>query len=189
MSYERGVKRAIDVTVALTLTLLLSPLILLIALAILADDGLPIIFRQTRVGASGTKFVITKFRSLKKTSAELPSHLAHALEPTRVGRMLRRTSLDEVPQLFNILRGEMSLVGPRPPLPSQTEVVRGRKECGALRLRPGVTGLAQVESYEGMPPQEKVRWDCTYAQRVSLGLDLTILFRTMSYLLKPPPTY
>lgn len=187
--YRRYGKRAVDLGLAVPLVILSSPLLVLIGLTILLDDGLPIIFRQVRVGASGRQFVINKFRSLKVASEEVPSHLGHDLEPTRAGRFLRRTNLDELPQLFNILRGDMSIVGPRPPLPTQVPVIEGRRSCGAWTLRPGVTGLAQVESYDDMSPDEKVRWDCIYADQLSFKLDLVILMRTFSYLVKPPPTY
>jgi O-antigen biosynthesis protein WbqP len=108
---------------------------------------------------------------------------------TRVGRTLRRTNLDELPQLINILRGEMSIVGPRAALPSQVGLLRLREEGGAMLLRPGLTGLAQVNAYDGMDEPCKAAFDIDYARRASLRLDLLVIARTFGYLRKPPPKY
>ena len=103
--------------------------------------------------------------------------------------MIRRTNLDELPQLFNILKGDMSIVGPRPPIPSQQELTELRKANGAIACRPGLTGLAQVSSFDGMTVPQKAAFDGEYAKRISFVGDITIILRTFVYLLKPPPVY
>ena len=106
-----------------------------------------------------------------------------------IGRFIRRTNLDELPQLFNILIGDMSFVGPRPSLPDQDQLIFLRTCSGVLSLRPGLTGLAQVDSFNGMSTKQKVDKDITYLQTLSFGTDLRILYLTFFYLLKPPPIY
>jgi O-antigen biosynthesis protein WbqP len=187
--YERHCKRALDVAVALPVLFLVAPILVVIGVLILLDDGRPVIFKQSRVGSEGRAFTIYKFRSLDKVSPDLPSHASRELQPTAVGRWLRRTNVDELPQLLNVVRGDMSLVGPRPPLPAQTDVIEGRRACGALRLRPGLTGLAQVNAYDDMPTGEKTAFDCRYGRRLTVRQDFGIILRTFLYLLKPPPTY
>ena len=119
----------------------------------------------------------------------MPSANADALTPTRIGRTLRRTNIDELPQLFNILRGDMSFVGPRPGLPSQETQARIRRENGAARLRPGMTGLAQIRGRDAMPESEKAMHDGEYAAQVTLAADVAILFRTALFILNRPPVY
>lgn len=187
--YRAFFKRALDVAAAAAALLVLSPVMLLTALAIRLEDGGPALFRQKRVGRHGATFRIFKFRSMPVATADVPSAGAVALRVTRVGRFIRRTNLDELPQLFNILAGDMSLVGPRPALPAQAELCALRAELGADGCSPGLTGLAQVNSYDGMPEAEKARWDATYARTVSLATDARIVLRTFAYLLKRPPVY
>jgi O-antigen biosynthesis protein WbqP len=189
MTYERTTKRALDVLGSLIAIAFATPFLVLISLAILVDDGRPILFRQRRVGANGGLFNITKFRTYPTDAPELDSSAATALEPTRFGRLLRRTSLDELPQFTNVLSGDMSLVGPRPALPSQHELLELRAACGASRLRPGMTGLAQVESYDGMTATAKAEFDCQYSQRVTVRTDAALLLKTVKYVLAEPPTY
>lgn len=188
-AYARGGKRLLDIVVSLLTILVLSPLLLLIALLILIVDPGPIIFTQIRVGRHGAHFRFHKFRSMPVGTKNLPSDQLGKVQLTWIGRFLRRSNLDELPQLFNILGGQMSLVGPRPPIPSQTELVELRRANGALTARPGLTGLAQVSSYSGMPVAEKASFDGAYARSISLRNDLTIVFRTFAYLAKPPPVY
>jgi O-antigen biosynthesis protein WbqP len=188
-NYERIIKPSIDRAVAVTGLAVLSPILLVIAAAIWASDGRPALFRQERVGAGGSHFTVYKFRTFSVDAPHVASHEAGGLQPFPVGRMLRRLSLDELPQLMNVAKAQMSLVGPRPPLPTQHDVVAGRRACGALRLRPGMTGLAQIRSYDGMPPAEKVKLDCEYARTVSWRRDLAVALGTIRYMLRPPPTY
>lgn len=187
-AYEVTWKRVVDIVLSACALLLLSPIMAVVALAVILDDGAPALFRQRRVGRNGTEFTIVKFRSMPINTGDIPRANANA-RVTRVGRVIRRLNLDELPQLFCILNGDMSIVGPRPALPVQTELLRLRIENGAARCRPGLTGLAQVNSYDGMPESEKAAWDGTYAENISVLTDLSITVRTFAYLLKPPPVY
>jgi O-antigen biosynthesis protein WbqP len=187
--YHRFFKRLFDLLLAGGSLLMLSPLMLLTALAVRLDDGGSSLFRQKRVGHRGGLFQILKFRSLPANTKNLPSVQAQKIAPTRVGKIIRRTNIDELPQLINVLNGEMSIVGPRPALPSQEQLVILRKANGALRCKPGLTGLAQVSSYDGMPESEKAKWDGEYASRITLFRDLTIILKTFIYLTRRPPVY
>jgi O-antigen biosynthesis protein WbqP len=187
--YERFGKRIVDVLLSLFALITLTPVFAAIATAIRLEDGPPVLFRQERVGKDTKGFEFLKFRSMPVDTPHLESRNAGTLAITKVGRLTRRTNLDEVPQLFNILKGEMSIVGPRPPLPTQTDVIGMRALNGSLGLRPGLTGLAQINAYEGMPPEEKAQWDGVYAANLSPSLDLSIILRTFRYLAKPPPSY
>ena len=187
--YRAVGKRVLDIAAAATTLLLLSPLLAVIAIAIYRDDKGRVIFRQRRIGRDGQPFWLLKFRSMPEQTGDIPSHAAGAIRPTRVGTWIRRTNLDELPQLVNILRGEMSLVGPRPGLPSQEELLRLRQENGALTCLPGLTGLAQVNAYTGMPVPEKAQWDAAYARRITFAGDVGIVLRTVGYLCSPPPVY
>lgn len=187
--YPTVFKRLLDVVAAGLLLVVLAPLLACIAAAIRLEDGGPALYRQRRLGRGGREFLLLKFRSMPVNTESLPSSMAGSLRVTRVGRVIRRTNLDELPQLVNILKGEMSLVGPRPALPSQRDLIAMREDAGATRCRPGLTGLAQVSAYTGMPVTEKAELDGRYATRISLAGDLAILFRTIGYLRRPPPVY
>jgi len=187
--YQNIFKRAIDIILSLSALTLLFPLLALIAIAIYLEDRGKIIFRQKRVGVNGTTFELLKFRSMPEDTDEFESAHAHGLAVTRVGRYIRRTNIDELPQLINVLRGNMSLVGPRPPLASQVRLCEFRRENGSIGCLPGLTGLAQVNGYDGMPDEEKARWDGEYAKTMSLFNDAKIVLRTFGYLRKNPPVY
>ena len=187
--YQRWGKRLLDMTLAAPAAVIASPVAIAIAVAIRIEDGPPVLFRQERVGRDGKAFKLLKFRSMPVNTPPVPSAEATALRTTRVGSLIRRLSLDELPQLMNVLRGEMSLVGPRPPLAAQFALVELRRNNNSLSLKPGLTGLAQVKSYDGMPEAEKASWDGMYAIRVSLTLDVRLLAETVTYLLKRPPQY
>lgn len=187
--YRKLGKRLLDVTLAGFALVFLSPLLILTGSAIRLEDGAPALFRQRRVGAAGRVFTVLKFRSMRVGAMDVPSAHGASLPVTRVGRFIRRTNIDELPQLWNILVGDMSLVGPRPPLPAQEALLALRAANGALGLRPGLTGLAQVKSYDGMPESEKAEWDGRYAKSISLRGDLTIILRTVGYLARRPPVY
>jgi O-antigen biosynthesis protein WbqP len=187
--YSRYFKRAFDILAALLALCVLSPVMLMLALWIKLEDGGPAVFRQARMGRGMRPFTLFKFRSMPVTTPNVPSANARQLSLTKIGRFIRRTNLDELPQLFNVLRGEMSLIGPRPALPSQETLLKLRAESYVMSARPGLTGLAQVSSYDGMPETEKVEWERRYVQRITLLGDLSIVFRTFIYLLKPPPVY
>ncbi|WP_309722016.1 sugar transferase, partial [Armatimonas sp.] len=167
-------KRFADFIAALIGLLLSGPLWLVIALFVRLDSPGPVLFRQRRVGRGGKEFVLLKFRSMRTDTPNLPTAalIASGLEPyTPVGKWLRKTSLDELPQLWNVLVGEMSLVGPRPALPSQTELNAQREALGVQALRPGITGWAQVNGRDNLSDAEKVARDAEYLQRQSLLLD------------------
>lgn len=187
--YERAGKRILDLFIALWALIVLSPVLLIAAVLIVVDDGYPFLFRQRRVGVTETPFTLLKLRTMHGGTPHMVSTRANPAMVTRVGSILRRTNADEIPQFFNVLRGEMSVVGPRPALPSQDRLIALRIASGANRCRPGLTGLAQVNSYDGMPEEEKARFDADYCQRVSFRSDLTILLRTAGYLLRRPPVY
>lgn len=187
--YRRYAKRLLDMVVAGGSLLVFSPVMLLTALAILLDDGAPVIFRQKRVGRGGRLFEICKFRSMPVNTGDVPSAQAAAVTPTRVGRVLRRTNIDELPQLINILKGEMSIVGPRPALPTQKDLLALRAQHGATDCKPGLTGLAQVNAYDGMPEPEKARCDGAYASQIAFVRDLKIILKTFTYLARRPPVY
>jgi len=182
-------KRVLDVVLSGSALVVSSPVTVAVALAIYLEDGRPVFFRQERVGRDGDVFTIWKFRSMRHDAPALASADASDSQVTAVGRVLRRTNMDELPQLFNILRGDMSLVGPRAPLPSQEKLIRLREESGAMSLRPGLTGLAQVNAYDGMDDASKAAFDVEYSRRLSLKLDLSVIARTFGYLRKPPPKY
>jgi exopolysaccharide biosynthesis polyprenyl glycosylphosphotransferase len=185
------VKRLIDISLASIGLLILSPFLLVIALAIRLRDGAPVLFRQERVGLHGRLFRVVKFRTMVVGAAERQTDLAGHNEIsgpafkvtndpriTRTGGYLRRTSLDELPQLWNVLRGEMSLVGPRPPLPSEVEgydLWHRRR----LSMKPGITGLWQVGGRRDPDFNRWVEADLEYIDRWSLWLDLKILARTI----------
>ncbi|WP_194860228.1 sugar transferase [Dietzia sp. SYD-A1] len=187
--YERWGKRSFDLFLGMTAVVALSPLLALTAMAIKLEDRGSALFRQKRVGADGSEFTMLKFRSMPIDTPHLPSDAIGAVTITRTGRVIRRLNVDELPQLLNIVRGDMSIVGPRPALPSQLDVLAERTQNGARALRPGLTGLAQINSFNGMSPLEKARFDGEYAEQVTLGGDVWLILKTFGYLLKPPPTY
>lgn len=168
---------------------MLSLLFVLIASIIfLQDFGNPI-FSQQRIGKNGDTFVFYKFRSMPLNNPNVESHQKHLIRVTTFGKFIRRINLDELPQFWNVLKGDMSFIGPRPPIPSQTNLIKCRRLNGALNLTPGLTGWAQVNSYDNMSDNEKVRFDGEYANRVSLSMDILILLKTVVYFTRKPPTY
>lgn len=175
--YERYVKRALDVIFACVFLFLLFPLLLITALLVRMKLGAPVIFSQPRGGFGGRKFMILKFRTMTDKRDSAGKLLPDSERLTRFGRFLRRTSIDELPQLVNILRGEMSFVGPRPHLaeflPHYTD-----KENLRHTVRPGLTGLAQVKGRNSLPWKKRFELDAEYAARVSFFLDLKIVFLT-----------
>ena len=185
--YQKHIKRALDFLMALAGTVILSPLLLLLAAWVRLDSKGPIFFRQKRVGKDKRLFNILKFRSMyADTPHDVPTHLLQNPDAmiTRCGHFLRRTSLDELPQLFNILAGQMSVVGPRPALWNQDDLIRARDEYGANALVTGQTGYAQVHGRDELPIPVKAKLDGYYAQNISLKLDIQIFFRTIVSVLK-----
>ena len=182
-------KRAFDVAFSILGALFLSPLLICAAILIKIFDSGPIIYRQKRVGMGGALFKFYKFRSMPVNTVDIPSNQIGQVRLTWIGSLIRRTSIDELPQLINILMGDMSIVGPRPPLESQTELLELRLKNGALFCRPGLTGLAQISSFSGMTTSEKAYFDAQYAKNISFKNDLLIIFKTFRYLLRTPPVY
>jgi O-antigen biosynthesis protein WbqP len=183
------IKRLGDILLAILLLLLLLPIYILFALIIRLQDGGSAIFKQKRVGRNGQEFLFFKFRSMPISTPNVESRDTQKLQITPFGKFIRRTNLDELPQFYNVLKGDMSFIGPRPPIPSQKKLIEMRRANGALALQPGLTGWAQVNAYDGMPPEQKAAFDGEYAQRLSVGMDLLILVKTAVYFTKKPPTY
>lgn len=183
------VKRFFDVLLAVFLLVFLSPVLLLVAIIIKLQDGGPAIFRQKRIGRDGKEFLFFKFRSTPVSTPNVESHEIKKLQITPFGKFIRRTNLDELPQFYNVLKGDMSFIGPRPPIPTQIDLIEMRRRNGALSIQPGLTGWAQVNAYDGMSSEQKASFDGEYAQRLSLAIDLQILLKTIVYFTKKPPTY
>lgn len=177
-------KRAIDIVLSGAAVVLLSPVLLLAALAVAAESGFPVLFRQTRLGLHGREFGMYKFRSMVKNAAAIGPYHTGDNDPrvTNVGRCLRRTSIDELPQLFNVLKGDMSLVGPRPDVPAQRSLYGDADWAVRCSVKPGITGLAQALIRSGGAEGERLTLDLRYAREASFWLDLKILCWTLSRL-------
>jgi lipopolysaccharide/colanic/teichoic acid biosynthesis glycosyltransferase len=184
-------KRALDVAIAAVVSVLTAPLVALLALAIrLESPGHPI-YRQTRVGKDGQEFQIYKLRTMVAGAERIGAGLAIQEGDeriTRVGALLRRYSLDELPNLWNVLRGEMSIVGPRPTIPVQVQQYSERQRS-RLNVRPGITGWAQVKGRAALPWDERIELDIWYVENRSLGLDLKILARSLQLVLSGQGLY
>ena len=181
----RWTKRVFDVIVALPLLLLLLPLLLILALLIKVTSKGPVIYWSGRVGRNNRIFRMPKFRSMRIDTPQLPTHLLSdsAVYLIPIGSFLRRTSLDELPQLWSILMGDLSFVGPRPALFNQDDLVALRTERGIHDLLPGLTGWAQVNGRDELPIPVKVQFDYEYLQRQSLKFDLAIICMTIGKVL------
>jgi lipopolysaccharide/colanic/teichoic acid biosynthesis glycosyltransferase len=174
-------KRALDIVVSSVLLLLLSPLLAVLAVMIVVDSPGPAFFRHTRIGCSGAPFHLWKLRSMHMNVPRYEPSPTTAVDAriTRVGRWIRRVSLDEVPQLFNVLRGEMSLVGPRPEMPFIVERYTALEQR-RLMARPGITGLWQISSARAYPIHHNLQYDLYYIRHANILLDLAILMRTIT---------
>lgn len=179
------IRRVVDVVVAASVLVVSSPVLLAAAIAIRLTSRGPVIYRQRRVGRDGAAFEVLKLRTMVVGAEHIGAGLwvdAGDARITRVGAFLRRTSLDELPNLWNVLRGEMSLIGPRPTVPEQVEVYTERQR-GRLAVKPGITGWAQVNGRAALPWGQRIELDLDYIARRSLLLDLRILGRTVKMLL------
>lgn len=181
--YRDYIKRGLDIIISIFLIIILAIPMLIIALIIkIESPNGPILFRQQRVGIDNSRFMIFKFRSME-TSA--PHQIATEdfinanTYITKVGKILRKYSLDELPQLFNVLKGDMSLIGPRPLIPKEQDVLQKRAELGANKVLPGITGLAQVHGRDNLVGEQKAVVDSIYAEKVSFCLDIIIFFKTI----------
>lgn len=180
--YERYVKRLLDIILSLVGLILSCWLFLVIMILIKLDDPGPVLFTQKRVGVHKSYFQLYKFRTMKMSAPhDMPTHMLEHPEEyiTRVGRFLRKSSLDEIPQLINILKGDMSIIGLRPALYNQEDLVAERDKYGANDVRPGLSGLAQISGRDELEIAEKARLDGVYTRQIGLRMDLKCFFGTV----------
>jgi len=170
---------------ALFLLILFSPIFIIVSLAILTEDGFPVLFTQKRVGINYTFFNIYKFRSMKKNTPNVATHLLENPDQylLKIGKFIRKTSLDELPNLINIVKGEMVFVGPRPALYNQDDLMEYRVATGVSKLKPGITGWAQINGRDEISIPEKVKLEQEYLYRKSLLLDIEIIVKTFTNVL------
>ena len=181
------IKRILDFFVSLFALTLLSPVLLITAIAVKADSKGPVFFVQKRVGKDKKLFNMYKFRSMRTdTPHDIPTHLLNDPEAfiTKVGKFLRKTSLDELPQLFNILKGDMSIVGPRPALWNQDDLIAERDKYKANSIRPGLTGWAQVNGRDELEIPVKAKFDGEYVEKMSLIFDIKCIVNTALQVIK-----
>ncbi len=185
--YKRFLKRIIDIVLSFFgMTILLLPMVIIGAIIKLTDKG-PVLFKQKRAGINKKHFMLLKFRTMRTdTPHDMPTHLLSDPEQyiTPIGRFLRRSSLDELPQLFNILVGQMSVIGPRPALWNQYDLIAERDKYGANDIRPGLTGWAQINGRDELEIDVKARLDGEYVEKMSFGFDLKCFFGTVKSVLK-----
>ena len=174
-------KRVLDFLISLFALIILSPLFLIVSVGVLISDGSPVFFRQKRVGKNNELFEIYKFRTMKRGTENVASNdLSDAdVKITRFGKILRATSIDELPQLLNILNGSMSLIGPRPLIPEETRIRELREKYNVYSVRPGITGWAQVNGRKGVEWHKRIEFNVWYVNNVSLLLDIKIMFMTV----------
>jgi O-antigen biosynthesis protein WbqP len=171
---------------AFILFLILIPFFLIISIIIFLEDGFPVFFTQKRIGINYTFFKIYKFRSMKNNTPNVATHLLVRPEQylLKIGKFIRKTSLDELPNLINIIKGEMVFVGPRPALFNQDDLMRFRIATGVDKLKPGVTGWAQINGRDEISIPEKVRYEQEYIYKKSILFDLQIIVKTLTNVLK-----
>lgn len=187
MIYRHYIKRFFDSILSAVAILVLSWLFVILAIIIKCTSKGPVFFKQKRVGKDKTYFNILKFRTMRiDTPKDVPTHLLTNPEQyiTKIGRFLRKTSLDELPQLFNILVGDMAFVGPRPALWNQEDLIKERDLYDANAVRPGLTGLAQVSGRDELPIPVKARYDGEYVDNISLWKDIVLMVKTVGSVLK-----
>jgi len=176
-------KRFLDFVFSLLALIILSPLILIISILVFIASGRPVIFKQKRVGYKNTIFTIYKFRTMKngmrQTKTEDLTEEEIENDITFIGKILRKLSLDELPQLFNILKGDMSFVGPRPLIPQEDEIRKLREKYNVYSVRPGITGWAQVNGRDFIDDEQKATLDKEYVEKHSILMDIKIMFRTV----------
>lgn len=186
--YRDFFKRIFDIFFSiLAIIIFFIPMLIIAAIIKAQSPQEPIVFKQIRIGKDNQTFTIFKFRTMVGYA---PHRLATVdfkhpeAYTTKVGKVLRKTSLDELPQLFNVLKGDMSLIGPRPLIPEEQSVLKMREELGANKVLPGITGLAQINGRDQLIGEKKAQIDASYARRVNLFLDLFILFNTVFYVIR-----
>lgn len=171
-------KRALDVSISVLIALLFWWALILVWLAVKLTSPGPGIFAQRRIGLNGSEFTCYKFRTMRQGTTQAGTHEVSEQAVTRLGRFLRRAKLDELPQIWNILRNEISLIGPRPCLPSQTELIEARRRRGVLKIKPGISGLAQINGIDMSKPEVLASWDARYLALRSILLDVKIMLAT-----------
>lgn len=182
MNFYRLVKRLFDISLSSCSLILLSPLLMIISLFIKLDSSGPVLFTQERIGIFRRRFTIYKFRTMKiNAPKDIPTHILEKPEShiTGIGNILRKTSLDELPQLFNVLRGDMSMIGPRPALWNQLDLIHERDKYGANDVLPGISGWAQVNGRDVVTIEEKAKLDGEYVSRRSIGFDIKCFVLTI----------
>lgn len=186
MLYCKFIKRVIDIILSLLGLIILAPLFLIAIIIIKIDDPGPAFFKQKRVGVHKSYFNLYKFRSMKMETPDIPTHMLENPEQyiTKVGAFLRKTSLDELPQMWNILKGDMSIIGPRPALWNQDDLVAERDKYGANDVRPGLTGWAQINGRDELEIPVKARLDGDYVENLRFGFDCKCFFGTILSVLK-----
>lgn len=185
--YKRYVKRVIDFILSLIGLILLSPIFLILIISIKLDLKGPVLFKQRRIGKNKKYFYILKFRTMRMdTPKDTPTHLLENPESyiTGVGKFLRKSSLDELPQIINILKGEMSIIGPRPALWNQYDLIKERDKYGANDIYPGLTGWAQINGRDELPIEVKAKLDGEYVDKQSFTFDMKCFFGTFISILK-----
>ncbi|MEG7845933.1 sugar transferase [Bacillus mobilis] len=185
--YQKYIKRILAFMLSLIGLILLSPVFILLAFCIKLDSRGPIFFKQRRIGEEQVDFYILKFRTMKiDTPKDMPTHLLEDPESyiTNVGKFLRKTSLDELPQIINIIKGEMNIVGPRPALWNQYDLIEEREKYGANDIVPGLTGWAQINGRDELPIEIKAKLDGEYVNRTSFIFDTQIFLKTILSVLK-----
>lgn len=183
-------KRILDIICSFIFIMLVLPFLLLIPFFVFLYDKKNPIFKQKRIGKEGVEFDFYKFRSMSIDTPDVESTDKTKLKITPIGKLIRKTNLDEIPQVFNILKGDMSWIGPRPPIVFQKNLIKLRKENKSLNLKPGLTGWAQVNSYDNMSEEIKAKYDGEYAEKISLYFDAFIMLKTFGYFFfKKNPTY
>ena len=190
--YKNIIKRIIDLFLSLLSTVILLPVFIIVGTLIYVDDPGPVFFKQKRIGKNKKIFWLYKFRSMKMNTPDIPTHLLDNPEQyiTKVGRILRLLSVDELPQIYNILLGKMSIIGPRPALWNQDDLIAERDKYGANDIKPGLTGWAQINGRDELPIDIKAKFDGEYTQKLNLGgfsaftMDIKCFFGTVTKVLK-----
>ena len=187
MIYQKYLKRVLDFSLSTVGLVILSPVYGILVIAIKADSKGPILFKQKRMGIHKQHFNIYKFRTMFiDTPKDTPTHMLKNPDQyiTKVGKFLRKTSLDELPQIFNIIKGEMSIIGPRPALWNQEDLIAERDQYGANDVRPGLTGLAQISGRDELEIPIKAKLDGQYVKSISFPFDCKMFFKTITSVLK-----
>lgn len=185
--YKKYIKRLIDIVLSGSALIVLSPLYLLLILAIKIDSPGPVLFKQKRVGIHKTYFNILKFRTMcTDTPHDMPTHMLQNPDQwiTKIGKVLRKTSLDELPQIYNIFVGQMSIIGPRPALWNQNDLIAERDKYGANDIKPGLTGWAQINGRDKLEIYVKAKLDGEYVRNITFGFDCRCFFETILSILK-----